>query len=79
MNKSKQQLHDEGQVAATIVDDEIFNTIVEEVKQDLFHDWMRTEDRDERETLHNIAAALEVVLTKLRAKADHLIYTRNTQ
>jgi hypothetical protein len=79
MNKSKQQLHDEGQVAATIVDDEIFNTIVDEVKQDLFQDWMRTDNTKEREEIHNIAAALEVVLTKLRAKADHLIYTRNTQ
>lgn len=79
MTKSKQQLHDEGQTAATIVDDELFNRIVEEVKQDLFQDWMRTDNTKEREEIHNIAAALEVVLTKLRAKADNLIYERNTQ
>ncbi len=79
MNKSKQQLHDEGQVAATIVDDEIFNAIVDEVKQDLFQDWMRTEDRDERETLHARAASMDIILTRLRAKADHLIYERNTK
>lgn len=78
VSKSKQQIRDEGQKAMTIVDDEIFNTIVDEVKSDLFHEWMRTEDNTEREKLHGLAIAMEVILTRLRAKADNLAIERNT-
>ena len=79
MSKSKQQIRDEGQKATTIVDDELFNTIVDEVKHDLFHEWMRTEDIKEREALHGLAISMEVILTRLRAKADNLTIERNTQ
>ena len=79
MSKTKQQIRDEGQKALTIVDDELFNTIVEEVKHDLFHEWMRTEDNKEREKLHGLAISMEVILTRLRAKADNLTIERNTQ
>ena len=79
MSKTKQQIRDEGQKAMTIVDDEIFNTIVEEVKHDLFREWMRTEDNTEREKLHGLAISMEVILTRLRAKADNLTIERNTQ
>jgi len=78
MSKTKQQIRDEGQKAMTIVDDEIFNTIVEEVKHDLFQEWMRTEDNKEREKLHGLAISMEVILTRLRAKADNLTIERNT-
>ena len=77
MSKTKQQIRDEGQKALTIVDDELFNTIVEEVKHDLFHEWMRTEDNKEREKLHGLAISMEVILTRLRAKADNLTIERN--
>jgi len=77
MSKSKQTIRDEGQKAMTIVDDEIFNTIVDEVKHDLFHEWMRTEDIKEREALHGLAISMEVILTRLRAKADNLTIERN--
>ena len=77
MSKSKQQIRDEGQKALTIVDDELFNTVVEEVKHDLFHEWMRTEDNKEREKLHGLAISMEVILTRLRAKADNLTIERN--
>ena len=78
MSKSKQTIRDEGQKALTIVDDELFNTVVEEVKHDLFHEWMRTEDNKEREKLHGLAISMEVILTRLRAKADNLTIERNT-
>lgn len=78
MSKSKQTIRDEGQKAMTIVDDELFNTVVEEVKHDLFHEWMRTEDNKEREKLHGLAISMEVILTRLRAKADNLTIERNT-
>ena len=78
MSKTKQQIRDEGQKALTIVDDELFNTVVEEVKHDLFHEWMRTEDNKEREKLHGLAISMEVILTRLRAKADNLTIERNT-
>ena len=77
MSKSKQTIRDEGQKATTIVDDELFNTIVEEVKHDLFQEWMRTEDNKEREKLHGLAISMEVILTRLRAKADNLTIERN--
>ena len=77
MSKSKQQIRDEGQKAMTIVDDELFNTVVEEVKHDLFQEWMRTEDNKEREKLHGLAISMEVILTRLRAKADNLTIERN--
>jgi hypothetical protein len=50
---------------------------VEEVKHDLFHEWMRTEDIKEREKLHGLAISMEVILTRLRAKADNLTIERN--
>jgi hypothetical protein len=78
VSKSKQTIRDEGQKALTIVDDELFNTVVEEVKHDLFHEWMRTEDNKEREKLHGLAISMEVILTRLRAKADNLTIERNT-
>jgi hypothetical protein len=77
VSKSKQQIRDEGQKAMTIVDDELFNTVVEEVKHDLFQEWMRTEDNKEREKLHGLAISMEVILTRLRAKADNLTIERN--
>jgi hypothetical protein len=77
VSKSKQQIRDEGQKALTIVDDKLFNTIVDEVKHDLFHEWMGTENIEGREDIHNIAVALEVILTRLRAKADNLTIERN--
>lgn len=77
MSKTKQQIRDEGQKAMTIVDDELFNTVVEEVKHDLFQEWMRTEDNKEREKLHGLAISMEVILTRLRAKADNLTIERN--
>jgi hypothetical protein len=77
LSKSKQTIRDEGQKATTIVDDELFNTIVEEVKHDLFQEWMRTEDNKEREKLHGLAISMEVILTRLRAKADNLTIERN--
>jgi hypothetical protein len=77
MSKTKQQIRDEGQKAMTIVDDKLFNTIVDGVKHDLFHEWMGTESTEEREEIHNIAVALEVILTRLRAKADNLTIERN--
>jgi hypothetical protein len=77
VSKSKQTIRDEGQKALTIVDDELFNTVVEEVKHDLFHEWMRTEDNKEREKLHGLAISMEVILTRLRAKADNLTIERN--
>ena len=79
MNKTKQTIRDEGQKATTIVDDEIFNTIVEEAKHDLFHEWMRTDNIKEREALHGLAISLEVILTRLRGLADNLTIERNTQ
>jgi hypothetical protein len=77
VSKTKQQIRDEGQKALTIVDDEIFNTIVEEIKHDLFQEWMGTESTEAREEIHNVAVALEVILTRLRAKADNLTIERN--
>jgi hypothetical protein len=77
VSKTKQQIRDEGQKAMTIVDDELFNTVVEEVKHDLFQEWMRTEDNKEREKLHGLAISMEVILTRLRAKADNLTIERN--
>ena len=77
MNKTKQTIRDEGQKATTIVDDEIFNTIVEEAKHDLFHEWMRTDNIKEREALHGLAISLEVILTRLRGLADNLTIERN--
>jgi hypothetical protein len=77
VSKTKQQIRDEGQKAMTIVDDELFNTVVEDVKHDLFQEWMRTEDNKEREKLHGLAISMEVILTRLRAKADNLTIERN--
>jgi hypothetical protein len=77
--KTKERIRSEAHKAQTILDDTLFDQVVIEVQQDLFLDWRVTEKTEEREKLHGMAVGLEILLTRLRAKADQLTIEAHKQ
>lgn len=78
--KADKQVFEEGRTAQTILDDPLFEQVIKEVQAELFDGWRaEREDQDKREQMHSVAIAMDVLLVKLRSKADDLAIARAQQ
>ena len=52
-----------------LVESDVFESIISEIRQDLFEEWVNEPNLDHREKIYNQSAALELILETIIAKA----------
>lgn len=61
------------QILSSIVDSEAFETIILEMKKDIFDEWIDSNNLEDRERLYAELMGLERVIETLRAKIDKFL------